>query len=458
VDTDPHVGSNTTATKYLHRDHLGSITSVVDSSGIESLSYDAFGNRRDATDWVGAAGTVSEERGFTGHEHMDDVGIIHMNGRIYDPELGRMLSPDPLVPNPLSSQSWNAYSYVLNNPLKFVDPSGYSHCGLSDITSCNSSSGALTAFMGDPNIISIGFSVGAVVVHTNSGSFVSGFLTFRGFEIGRGPRYFTSLALALETLGTLGITPQQYRAWWDLPQNRWIMGFPFFERIFHACLGHGLCPDVLSRVKTFVAGINGGTANGADMDGTPPTPPPVAAVPASGGGMFGTAALGISVGVGGISGTASKVLSTSEILDVLQERNVPLHLLQDVRERTFGSPRKLSHLVPRGPTISNDNAAAHFIRRDVTSLIDTAISVSLRNTGIDAFLELIGLGKGGLIKRALKKIRRFTGLGEFASDAAIDAALSGLDTDSESDTPSETQIIQLFIGQALLRREAVSVE
>ena len=63
-------------------------------------------------------------RGFTRHEHMDRTGLIHMNGRMYDPRLGRFLSPDPIVGDPTSSQSWNLYSYVGNNPLSYVDPTG----------------------------------------------------------------------------------------------------------------------------------------------------------------------------------------------------------------------------------------------------------------------------------------------------------------------------------------------
>lgn len=66
------------------------------------------------------------DRGYTGHEQLDDSGLIHMNGRIYDPELGRMLSPDPFVQVPEYSQNFNRYSYVLNNPLNATDPTGYS--------------------------------------------------------------------------------------------------------------------------------------------------------------------------------------------------------------------------------------------------------------------------------------------------------------------------------------------
>ena len=64
-------------------------------------------------------------RGYTGHEMLDAVGVIHMNGRIYDPTLGRFLQADPVIQFPDYSQSWNRYSYVLNNPLAYTDPSGY---------------------------------------------------------------------------------------------------------------------------------------------------------------------------------------------------------------------------------------------------------------------------------------------------------------------------------------------
>lgn len=63
-------------------------------------------------------------RGFTGHEHLDAFGLIDMNGRVYDPVLGRFLSPDKFVQAPFLTQSFNRYSYCLNNPLKYTDPSG----------------------------------------------------------------------------------------------------------------------------------------------------------------------------------------------------------------------------------------------------------------------------------------------------------------------------------------------
>src|SRR5580765_8231722 len=65
------------------------------------------------------------ERCFTGHEHLDETYLIHMNGRIYDYRLGRFLSVDPIISNPANSQSINPYSYIGNNPLSGVDPTGY---------------------------------------------------------------------------------------------------------------------------------------------------------------------------------------------------------------------------------------------------------------------------------------------------------------------------------------------
>ena len=67
-------------------------------------------------------------RGYTGHEHLEALDLINMDGRIYDPKLGQFLSADIVVQNAGNSQSYNHYSYCLNNPLKYTDPSGYPLC------------------------------------------------------------------------------------------------------------------------------------------------------------------------------------------------------------------------------------------------------------------------------------------------------------------------------------------
>ena len=72
-----------------------------------------------------ATASTTTSRGYTGHEMLDDNGLIHMNGRVYDPNIGRFLSADILVQAPTNTQSYNRYSYVWNNPMSMVDPSGY---------------------------------------------------------------------------------------------------------------------------------------------------------------------------------------------------------------------------------------------------------------------------------------------------------------------------------------------
>jgi len=71
-------------------------------------------------------------RGFTGHEHLDAFGLINMNGRLYDPIIARFLSPDPFVQAPTFSQNFNRFTYAWNNPLRFIDPTGYFNQNIDD--------------------------------------------------------------------------------------------------------------------------------------------------------------------------------------------------------------------------------------------------------------------------------------------------------------------------------------
>lgn len=120
---------------YLHRDHLGNVEATSDRFGhfTGRLAYDPWGQRRQ-DNWENASegyeasldqrNFESTTRGFTNHEHLNATGLIHMNGRVYDPIIGRFLSPDDYIQFPESSQSYNRYTYVLNNPLSYTDPSG----------------------------------------------------------------------------------------------------------------------------------------------------------------------------------------------------------------------------------------------------------------------------------------------------------------------------------------------
>jgi RHS repeat-associated protein len=124
---------------YLLRDGLGSVDAIVSETGQvrQRLAFDAHGSRRYADPPGGtdlwsllvpeAAANVDTSRttrGYTGHEQLDGVGLVHMNGRLYDPAIGRFIQADPLV-EPDATQGLNRYTYALNNPLTYTDPSGY---------------------------------------------------------------------------------------------------------------------------------------------------------------------------------------------------------------------------------------------------------------------------------------------------------------------------------------------
>ena len=124
----------TADTYYLLRDHLGSTDQVLKAAGstvVVAESFGAFGARR-GSNWSGGpsaadltviAATTAE--GFTGHDMLDGVGLIHMHGRVYDPTMGRFLSVDPIVRDTAASQSWNGYGYVEGRMLSATDPDGF---------------------------------------------------------------------------------------------------------------------------------------------------------------------------------------------------------------------------------------------------------------------------------------------------------------------------------------------
>ena len=112
---------------YIHKDNLESWCLVTDKNGdiVQKTSYDAWGNPRNDKTWSGNyTGDLLCDRGFTGHEHLSEFGIINMNGRAYDPLISMMMSPDNYVQNPDFSQNYNRYAYCFNNPLSYSDPSG----------------------------------------------------------------------------------------------------------------------------------------------------------------------------------------------------------------------------------------------------------------------------------------------------------------------------------------------
>jgi len=131
-------GTDQKKIRFSHRDRLGSATTLIDHNNnvMAYRFFDPFGKPRmgdgSLMQSFGKSARLSNNlldvdmatrRGFTDHEHLDEVEIIHMNGRVYDYNLGRFMSVDPFVHG--GSQGINPYSYILNNPLSGTDPSGY---------------------------------------------------------------------------------------------------------------------------------------------------------------------------------------------------------------------------------------------------------------------------------------------------------------------------------------------
>jgi len=142
---------------YIHEDHPGSFDVISNPDGTvkERYNYDPCvvrqsiakveGRRRNPSDWSydNVSSSFYIDRGFTGHEHRDQFGLINMlseaksrslqasgNGRVYDPLMAMFLSPDNFVQSPDLTQNFNRYTYCLNNPLKFSDPSGNNYMQL----------------------------------------------------------------------------------------------------------------------------------------------------------------------------------------------------------------------------------------------------------------------------------------------------------------------------------------
>ena len=140
VEIDRAAGG--TELNWTHTDRLGSVIAITNETGAlrEQMAYDSWGKRRtlngapvNGTPTPDNLDGVTDNKGFTGHEMLDQLDLVHMNGRIYDPLVARMMSADPYIQDPLSSQSYNRYTYVWNNPTNLTDPTGFS--AMADSTS-----------------------------------------------------------------------------------------------------------------------------------------------------------------------------------------------------------------------------------------------------------------------------------------------------------------------------------
>jgi RHS repeat-associated protein len=125
---EKYVGGNSIF-HFIYTDYLGSLLTRTDINGniTAEQNFDAWGRQRNTSTWQYNGVGISPlffDRGYTGHEHLPYHYLINMNGRMYDPIMGRMLSPDNYVPDPLHTQGYNRYTYVNNNPLVYTDPDG----------------------------------------------------------------------------------------------------------------------------------------------------------------------------------------------------------------------------------------------------------------------------------------------------------------------------------------------
>jgi RHS repeat-associated protein len=112
--------STTTDVFSLHDDALGSLPAATSGSSIFRQDFAVFGEPESSLE-----ADTGITAGFTGHEHDRDLGLYNMQGRVYDPLLGRFLTADPFMQAPFASQGLNRYSYVFNTPASLVDPSGF---------------------------------------------------------------------------------------------------------------------------------------------------------------------------------------------------------------------------------------------------------------------------------------------------------------------------------------------
>jgi RHS repeat-associated protein len=120
--------ATTTEQRYvLEEDLLGSPAGVLDGTGaeVEQRFHEPFGRRIRADGLPAAPSTSAVHVGFTGHEEDAETGLVNMRGRMYDPKQRRFLTADPFVGEPFFGQALNRYAYVSNNPLRYVDPTGF---------------------------------------------------------------------------------------------------------------------------------------------------------------------------------------------------------------------------------------------------------------------------------------------------------------------------------------------
>ncbi len=120
--------------QYYHANHISSSAAITNQNSIpqQNIDYYPYGSYQPGTPTTPAGGFPGVHYTFTGQEWDDETGLYNYGARLYDPLLGRFISPDTIISKPRKLQAFNRYSYVLNNPLKYIDPSGHQDEGGGD--------------------------------------------------------------------------------------------------------------------------------------------------------------------------------------------------------------------------------------------------------------------------------------------------------------------------------------
>ena len=220
-------------------DYQGSLLALTDINGVvkEKYAYDPWGNRRNPASWKDADTRTKfiVDRGYTLHEHLDALGLINMNGRVYDPLLGMFLSPDPYVQAPGNWLNYNRYGYCYGNPLLYTDPSGEIAWFIPLIIGAvvGAYSGGVIANEGQYNPAKWDYSSGKTWGYMAGGAVVGGISGTTGWAIaGSGMPMANTAAIAgsslTNSLGTWAYTGGQTPvsislglASYDLKSNQW---------------------------------------------------------------------------------------------------------------------------------------------------------------------------------------------------------------------------------------------
>lgn len=240
---------------YICADNLGSILKLVDTNGasVFEATYDAWGKQ------TVTKNTIGFHRGYTGHEMMPEFGLVNMNGRLYDPVLGRFLSPDNYVQLPDFSQNFNRYSYCLNNPLKYTDPDGdFFHLIIGAIIG-----GSINLIMNSSKVDNFWqglgyFGVGAVAGALSAGIGSGVNVAMAGGSFGAG---FMGTAAGVSSTGFIagaatGAASGFSSSFVTGSGNAWLSGSDF---------GNGLLEGLKSGgVSAIAGGITGGVSGGID--------------------------------------------------------------------------------------------------------------------------------------------------------------------------------------------------